>query len=410
LSSKNTGVLTIDAGGIVNNSVNSLTILSSLNLSNAQTWNASSRNLAIQGAMNLGANTLTFGGPRGVAVGGVIQGSRSVTRRNAGALTMGGIEANSFYVGTINATKDNELGSGPLTISGGKRNIAGFNQTVETVSLVEGSVSGTSGRLSGMSYQMQSGIEGARLGGTGAFIKSGGGGATLTGANSFNGGTVINGETLAVNDQNGSGTGTGNVTINGGVAHLGVGSITGAIAIQTGNSISAGSGVGRLTTGAEFWLGGSTCQWEISDTASAAGFGWDLLKVNGALSISARSSETAFIDVVSFTLGGVPVAAGSFDPTQNHVWTIVQTSGGISFVPGQSALTVFELMTGSFANPLSGSSFNIGTRTTARIRLRSIPYPSRIGGCSWSWASAAIFMAANGRDDKVVDGVQWRRT
>lgn len=385
LSSKNTEVLTIGAGGIVNNSGNSQTVLSSLNLSNTQTWNASAGNLVIQGAVNLAANGLTFAGARDFTVGNVIQGSGSVTKQNAGALTLGGAGANTYSGGTtlnggtITAAKANALGTGPIAINAGNLDIAGFNQTVGTVALVGGSISGTSGQLNGSWYQVQSGTVSARLGGAGALIKSGGGVATLTGANVFSGGTVINGGTLAVNNPVGSGTGSGNVTINSGGTLVGMGSISGAVTIQTGGIISAGSGVGLLTTGAEFWLGGSTYRWEINDAVSTAGVGWDLLNVAGALSISATSSDKAFIDAVSFTLGGVPGAAGNFDPTQNHVWTIVQTTGGISFAPGESALTVFELMTGGFANPLSGSSFSVGTANNSKdlTLIYSVPEPER---------------------------------
>ncbi len=385
LSSRNTEVLTIGADGIVNNSGNSQTILSSLNLSNTQTWNASAGNLAIQGAVNLGANGLTFAGARDMTVGSVIQGSGSVIKQNAGALTLGGTGANTYSGGTtlnggtIAAAKVDAFGTGPLAINAGNLNIAGFNQTVGMVSLVGGSISGTSGQLNGSSYQVQFGTVSARLGGTGALVKAGGGVATLTGANVFSGGTVINGGTLALNNLFGSGTGSGNVTINSGGTLVGMGSIGGAVTIQTGGTISAGSGVGVLTTGAEFWLGGSTYRWEINDAASAAGVGWDLLNVSGALSISATSSDKAFIDVVSFALGGVPGAASSFDPTQNYVWTIVQTTGGISFVPGESALTVFQLMTGGFANPLSGSNFSVGTANNSKdlTLIYTVPEPER---------------------------------
>jgi len=385
LSSKNTEVLTSGAGGIFNNSVNSQTILSSLNLSNTQTWNASAGNLAIQGGVNLGANGLTFAGSRDVTVGSVIQGSGSVTKQNAGALTLGGAGANTYSGGTtlnggtITAAKANALGAGPLTINTGNLNIAGFNQTLGTVSLAGGSIAGTSGQLNSSSYQVQSGTVSARSRGPGASIQSGGGVATLTGANVFSGGTVINGGTLAVNNLVGSGTGSGNVTINSGGNLVGMGSISGAVTIQTGGTISAGAGIGLLTTGAEFWLGGSGYRWEIRDTASAAGVGWDLLKVDGALSISATSSDQAFIDVVSFTLGGVPGAASNFDPTQSYVWTIVQTTGGISFAPGESVLTVFELMTGGFANPLSGSSLSVGTANTGKdlTLIYTVPEPDR---------------------------------
>jgi autotransporter-associated beta strand protein len=367
LSSQNTEVLTIGSGGIANFSTNTETIVSSLNLSNAQTWSASAGDLTIRGIVSLGANVLTIAGARNVVISNVIQGGGALFKQNAGTLTLAGNTANTYSGGTtldggtITLAKANALGTGPLTINAGNLNIGGFNQTVGTVSLFGGAISGTTGLLNGSSYQVQSGTIGAQLGGPGSLTKSGSGITTLTGSNSFSGGTVINGGTLAVNNLLGSGTGSGNVSINNGGTLLGFGRISGTVTNRTGGTISAGSGVGLLATGNEFWFGGSTNRWEIKDAASTAGVGWDLLNIAGALSISATSSNKASIDVVSLTLAGLPGAASNFDNTQNYVWTIAQTTGGIAFAPGQSELTVFELMTGGFVNPLSGGSFSVGT-------------------------------------------------
>jgi autotransporter-associated beta strand protein len=385
LRSQNTEVLTIGLGGISNLSTNNQTILSSLNLSNAQTWNAVAGDLTIQGSLNLGANALTVAGVRNIAINNVIQGGGAIYKQGGGTLNLAGAGANTYSGGTIldggniTAGKANALGTGPLTINNGYLNLGGFNQTVGVVSLVGGSIAGTSGLLNGSSYQVQSGTIGARLGGTGALIKSGSGTATLTASNSYSGGTIINGGTLAVNNLFGSGTGSGNLSINNGGTLLGLGRVGGAVTNRAGGSISAGSGVGLLSTGPEFWLGGSTNRWEINDAASTAGVGWDLLNVAGALSITATSSNKTFIDVVSFTLAGTPGAAGNFNPLQNYVWTIAQTTGGVSFAPGQSELTVFELLTGGFVNPLPGGSFSVGTANNGKnlTLIYTVPEPDK---------------------------------
>ena len=341
-------ILTVGSGGISNFSTNKETVVSSMSLSNAQTWNAGAGDLAIRGTVNLGANALTVAGARNVAISNVIRGAGAIFKQDAGTLTLAGGGANLYSGGTtlndgnIAVAKANALGTGPLTINAGNLNIAGFNQTVGTVSLLGGSISGSSGLLNGSSYQVQSGTISARLGGTGALIKSGIGTVNLTSSNTYSGGTVINGGTLAVNNVLGSGTGTGRVSINNGGMLMGSGVISGAVTNRAGGTISAGSGVGLFKTGAEFWLGGSTNRWEISDAGSSAGVGWDLLNITGALSISATSSNKAFIDVVSLTLAGLPGAATSFNPMQNYTWTIAQTTTGITFAPGQSALTVFD--------------------------------------------------------------------
>ncbi len=378
-------ILTIGSGGIANFSTNKQTIVSSLSLSNAQIWNASAGDLAIRGLVNLGGNALTVAGARNVAISNVLRGGGAIFKQDAGTLTLAGGGANTYSGGTtlndgnLNAAKANALGTGSLTVNAGNLNINGFNQTVGAVSLLGGSISGTSGQLRSTAFQVQSGTISARLAGTGSLIKSGTGIVTLTSSNLYSGGTVINGGTLAVNNRAGSGTGTGRVSINNGGTLLGTGSISGAVTNRAGGTISAGAGVGLLRTGAEFWQGGSTNRWEIRDAVATAGVGWDLLNIAGALNISATASDKAFIDVVSLTLAGLPGAASNFDPTQNYVWTIVQTSGGITFVPGQSELTVFQLMTGGFANPLSGGSFRVGTANNGRdlTLIYTVPEPEK---------------------------------
>jgi autotransporter-associated beta strand protein len=200
-----------------------------------------------------------------------------------------------------------------------------------------------------------------RLGGSGSFVKSSPGTTTVTAANLFSGGTTINGGTLAVNNLTGSGTGSGNVSINAGGMLQGTGTVGGEVTNGPGGTISAGNSVGLFNTGTQFWLGGSTNRWEISDATSTAGVGWDLLNISGTLNVLATAGNKATLDVLSLTLGGVPGEAANFDASQSYLWKIAQTSGGITFAPGEDVTTVFALMTGGFANPFNGGTFDLAT-------------------------------------------------
>jgi len=357
-------VLTIGAGGILNQSTNTQTILTSLSLSNSQTWNAQSGDLNISGAINLGASVITVAGVNDVTLAGLIQGGGQIVKQGAGELIFGGTGANTYSGGTIlnNGTltlnKANALGSGPLTIASGTLNLGSFNQTIGLFSMSGGTVSGTSGILTASGYQVQSGTINAQLGGSGSLVKSGSGTTTLTAANTYSGGTIINGGTLAVNNLTGSGTGPGFVLINPGGILIGRGNIPGVITNGPGGTISAGADIGQLNTGPQFWMGGSKFRWEIENATSTAGVGWDLLNVSGALNVMGTAGSKITFDIASFTLGGGAGDAANVDPYQSYLWKMVQTSGGITFRPGENETTVFDLMTVGFANQLNGGTFS----------------------------------------------------
>ena len=383
LSSSGGQILRIGAGGINNLSTNRQSIYSTLSVSNSQTWNAAAGNLAILGAVNLGGtNALTIAGAFNAGVTNVIQGTGNLVKQGSGTLTLAGTTANTFsggvniQSGTLFAAKTNALGSGPLTLSGGTLNIGAFNQNVSSFSLLGGTLLATSGSLSSSSaFQIQAGTINSRLGGTGGLTKTTAGVATFTSSNNYTGGTQITGGTLLVNNATGSGTGTGNVSVSNGGLLAGTGSITGIVTNRAGGTISAGNQVGVLNLGSSVWLGGSTNRWDISNATGAAGTGWDLLNLSGSLTINATTNNKAYIDITSFTLGGLPGLASNFNPTNNYLWTILTASGGISFAPGESELTVLDLLVGNFINPQTGGRFGIFVSTDGRnLNLTYTPF------------------------------------
>ncbi len=383
LSSQNTEILHIGAGGINNFSTNRQSIFSSLSVSNSQAWNAANGDLAILGLVNLGAtNKLTITGAFNTGVSNVIQGTGSLDKQGSGTLTLAGTFANLFsggvtvQAGTLIAAKANALGSGPLTLQGGTLNIGAFNQNVSSFLLLGGTLQGTSGLLSSSSaFQIQAGDINSRLGGTGGLVKTTAGVATLTSANTYTGGTWITGGTLLVNNTAGSGTGIGAVSVSNGGLLAGTGSISGIVTNGLGGTISAGDVVGILNLGSSFWLGGSTNRWDISDATGTEGTGWDLLNLSGSLTINATTNNKAYIDITSFTLGGLPGLASNFNPTNSYLWTILTASGGINFASGESELTVLDLMVGNFINPQTGGRFGIFVSTDGRnLNLTFTPF------------------------------------
>ena len=383
LSSQAGEILRIGAGGINNYSTNRQSIFSTLSVSNSQAWDAASGDLAILGLVNLGGtNALAITGGFNTGITNVIQGTGSLSKQGAGILTLAGASANLFsggvtvQSGTLIAAKVNALGSGPLTLQGGTLNIGAFNQSVSSFSLLGGTLLATSGSLSSSSaFQIQAGNINSRLGGSGGLAKTTAGVATLTSPNTYTGGTWITGGTLLVNNATGTGTGTGAVSVSSGGLLAGTGSISGIVTNGLGGTISAGNQVGVLNLGSSLWLGGSTNRWDISNATGTAGTGWDLLNLSGSLTINATTNNKAYIDITSFTLGGLPGLASNFNPTNNYLWTILTASGGIGFAPGESALTVLELLAGNFINPQTGGRFGIFVSTDGRnLNLTFTPF------------------------------------
>jgi autotransporter-associated beta strand protein len=201
-----------------------------------------------------------------------------------------------------------------------------------------------------------------------SITKNGTGSWTLTNANTYPGGTIVNGGTLIINNATGSGTGTGIVTVNTGATLAGTGTIAGAVVIANGGTIAPGNnGIGSLIINNNLVLAaGSTTSTEVSKSTAS-----DTIRVtgnitfNGTLAIT-NANAAAFATGDSYKLFKATTYNGSFGsitpatPGTGQVWdtTALRTTGTIK-VKGTQTITfgaITDKTFGDAAFSLSGTA------------------------------------------------------
>ena len=135
--------------------------------------------------------------------------------------------------------------------------------------------------------------------GGGTLTKLGAGTLALTGTNTYSGGTSVGNGALAVNNLNGSGTGSGNVTVQSGGTLTGVGQIGGAVTVIAGGRLMPGDPLGTLTVSNNLSLAsGSTAYFQVQHSPLTNGS----VKVIGTLTQGGTLTVTNG-GVAAFTAG-----------------------------------------------------------------------------------------------------------
>lgn len=236
----------------------------------------------------------------------------------------------------------------------------------------------------------------AVLAGPNHLLKWGAETLVLSAANTYTGNTVIQQGVLRISNTSGSGTGSGNVTINAAGTLAGNGNVSGAVIVN--GTVSPGNSVGALTTGAQTWNAGGKALVEMKDVDAGEGAGWDFLTINGALTVTATPANRFQVDLRSLTPAENPGLIADFDPTQSYTWRLVSTRDGITFAGGDES-TVFDLLLGGFYNHLQGGSFSLSRSSDNRgllLNFRPIPEPGTLATLGLG-LSALGWLACRGR-------------
>ncbi len=341
------------------------------------------------------SQTLTVTGSDNLALGGTISGSGTLNKSGSGALTLSGTNpfsgGTTLNDGTIILGSDTALGTGTLTLSGD--GIIMSNDDSRSV----GNNINTSGNALTVSGSNNLELSGA-ISGNGSLTKSGSSVLTLSGNNSYTAGTIITAGTLIGNttslqdaitnnaavvfDQDTAGTYSGIMSGTGTLTKLGTGNVTlsGTNSYSGGTTVSAGTLTGNTTSLQGDITNNAAVIFDqtINSTYSGiiSGTGTLTKSGSGILTLSGNNTFTGTTTLSAGTLnlsgqvcgdilvnGGTLMGAG----TINNGSSLTLNSGGL-LTPGNSIDTL--TITGDFVLD-NGSTLEIEVEKDALDNLDS---------------------------------------
>jgi len=319
------------------------------------------------GLTKLGAGTLVLDGANSYSGGttvsaGTLQGDATSLQGNivdnAALVFVQG--TNGTFAGSVSGSGSlTKLGIGTLTLSGTNSYSGG---TVISAGALQGDTASLQGTISNnASLIFNQGTDGTFTGaisGTGVLAKLGGGTLTLSGANTYSGGTTISAGAL----QGDTASLQGNITDNASLIFNQAtdGTFTGAI---SGSGSLTKTGAGNVTlSGANTYAGGTTIsggtlqgstislQGAIADNAALvfdqAGAGTFSGVISGSGSVTKQGVGTVTLTGANVYTGGTTVAAGAL------VGSTASLQGNIV---DNASLVFDQAATGTFAGNLSGT-------------------------------------------------------
>jgi autotransporter-associated beta strand protein/T5SS/PEP-CTERM-associated repeat protein len=272
------------------------------------------------------------------------------------ALTLGvnTTTADTTFSGEVSGANGGSLikaGTGTLTLTGNNTYSGG---TFVNAGALAGNTSSLQGSIANNATvnfdQTTDGTYAGVMTGTGAVTKSGAGTLTLSGTNTYSGATAINAGKLLVNGNLASST----TTVNSGGTLAGNGTL-GAVTINSGGAIAPGNSSGMLTTGNMTWNGGGIYNWQLGNANGTAGTDWDLITSSGSLTIGANATN-------KFTIAASTTNASGFDPNvKSSSWKIADFAGGIF----EFSADAFTINATGFQNLPSVYAFGVSSNGTA---------------------------------------------
>jgi fibronectin-binding autotransporter adhesin len=307
--------------------------------------------------------TLTTGGNNlSTTFAGVISGPGGLVATGTGVFVLSGANTytggTTFAGGIVGLAAANVLPpTGTLTVSGAILDLGNFFQTAGAVTLVSGAIN--TGTLSATSYLLQSGLISSVLAGPGALSKDTTGTVSLASANTYTGGTNINGGTLALRNADALGS-TGTISFGGGTLQFG--------------ALNTTDYSGRFSTAAGQAFSVDTNGQNVTFASALTSAGGSLTKLGaGTLTLSGASTYTGVTTLSAGTLAygvdnalsattAVTVAGGA-------TLDLAGFSGGIGALNGAGNVNLrggsLQVNSTAITSSLQilGEGFSIGTVT-----------------------------------------------
>jgi len=233
------------------------------------------------------SGTLTFNRSNDLTYGGVISGTGAVSKSGGGTLTLTG--ASTYTGGTTISAGTLSLGSGGAIGSSGTISFGGGTLQYSASNTTD--YSARFSNAASQQYRIDTNSQNVTLASNltstgGSFTKIGAGTLTLTGNNSYDGGTTVSEGKLVVNGSISTST-----TIVSSGATLGGSGTVGALTINAGGFVTPGNSPGILTVNGNYSQAG---QYTAEIAGTTAGSGYDQISVIGTVDISGGSLVTAF--------------------------------------------------------------------------------------------------------------------
>jgi autotransporter-associated beta strand protein len=361
--------------------------------------------LAGAGNTVLNAN-LIFGNAIDTTIAGIISGAGSLTKEGSSTVTLSG--ANTYSGDTvINAgtlllgASDVIANTSNVIVNGGTLDLGVYSDTVGaiTVGMNGGSIISSTGVLTGSSYTLNNtnpALISARLAGSASLIQAGSGITTLSGDNSYTGGTFINAGTLIVAADANLGSALGSISFNGGTLNS-IASFTlsparsitlignavfnvNALTTLTFNGVIAGSGsliktgLGTLILGGSNSYSGATSvnSGAITITGSLADTADVTVASGAAYNVSSNDTINSVLGNGSVNLAANLSLAGNsaftFDGAFTGVGSVIKVGSGTLTLSGSSSFTGETVLNDSRliltnANALGSSTVVSGSGT-----------------------------------------------